>query len=73
MLIHAKGWRSMYVNHAMVAGLQPESFASFLQQRGRWATGMIQLLMTRNPFLVRGLSFWQRLCYLNSMSTGCFR
>ena len=67
MLIHAKGWRSIYVNHAMVAGLQPESFASFLQQRGRWATGMMQLLMTRNPFLVRGLTFWQRLCYLNSM------
>jgi cellulose synthase (UDP-forming) len=72
MLIHAKGWRSMYVNHAMVAGLQPESFASLLQQRGRWATGMIQLLMTRNPFLVRGLGFWQRLCYLNSMSYWVF-
>jgi cellulose synthase (UDP-forming) len=72
MMIHGKGWRSMYVNHAMVAGLQPESFASFLQQRGRWATGMTQLLMTRNPFLVRGLTAWQRLCYLNSMSYWVF-
>ena len=72
MLIHAKGWRSMYVNHAMVAGLQPETFPSFLQQRGRWATGMLQLLILRNPFLVRGLSFWQRLCYLNSMSYWIF-
>ncbi len=72
MLIHGKGWRTMYVNHALVAGLQPESFASFLQQRGRWATGMVQLLVTRNPFLVRGLSFWQRLCYLNSMSYWAF-
>ncbi len=72
MMIHCKGWRSMYVDHAMVAGLQPESFASFLQQRGRWATGMMQLLVTRNPFFVRGLSFWQRLCYLNSMSYWMF-
>lgn len=72
MLIHGKGWRSMYVNHAMVAGLQPETFASFLQQRGRWATGMIQLLLLRNPFLVRGLGVWQRLCYLNSMSYWVF-
>ncbi len=72
MLIHARGWRSIYVNHAMVAGLQPETLASFIQQRGRWATGMIQLLTTRNPFLLRGLSFWQRLCYLNSMSYWMF-
>ncbi len=72
MMIHAKGWRTMYVNHAMVAGLQPESFASFLTQRGRWATGMTQLLLTRNPFFVRGLTFWQRLCYLNSMTYWMF-
>ena len=72
MLIHARGWRSIFVNHAMVAGLQPETFASFLQQRGRWATGMLQLLVLRNPLLMRGLSAWQRLCYLNSMSYWLF-
>ncbi|SPJ25962.1 UDP-forming cellulose synthase catalytic subunit [Palleronia abyssalis] len=65
--IHGRGWESLYVNHAMIAGLQPETFASFLQQRGRWATGMIQLLMTRNPFTMPGLSLFQRLCYFNSM------
>lgn len=66
--LHRRGWRSMYVNRAMIAGLQPETFASFLRQRGRWATGMIQLFMTQNPLVVSGLSLWQRLSYFNSMS-----
>jgi cellulose synthase (UDP-forming) len=70
--IHARGWESHYLNHAMVAGLQPETFGSFIQQRGRWATGMIQLLLTRNPFRLRGLSLFQRLCYFNSMSYWLF-
>src|SRR5690606_11240550 len=33
--IHSKGWRSLYLDRAMIAGLQPETFASFIQQRGR--------------------------------------
>ncbi|MEM1129544.1 MAG: UDP-forming cellulose synthase catalytic subunit [Pseudomonadota bacterium] len=70
--VQAKGWKSIYVNHAMVAGLQPETFAMFLQQRGRWATGMIQLLMLSNPLTMRGLNLWQRLCYFNSMSFWLF-
>lgn len=70
--IHARGWESRYLNHAMVAGLQPETFGSFIQQRGRWATGMIQLLMTSNPFRMRGLGLFQRLCYFNSMSYWLF-
>ena len=70
--IHAAGWRSMYVDRAMVAGLQPETFASFVQQRGRWATGMIQMLLLKRPLFRRGLSLPQRLCYLNSMAFWLF-
>ena len=70
--IHARGWESMYLDHAMIAGLQPETFASFIQQRGRWATGMIQMLILKNPVFRSGLSLAQRLCYLNSMSFWLF-
>ncbi|SFD84312.1 UDP-forming cellulose synthase catalytic subunit [Roseivivax sediminis] len=70
--IHSRGWESMYLEHAMVAGLQPETFASFIQQRGRWATGMIQMLILKNPIFRRGLSLTQRVCYLNSMSFWLF-
>ncbi|WP_145103596.1 UDP-forming cellulose synthase catalytic subunit [Cereibacter sediminicola] len=66
--IHARGWKSLYIDRAMIAGLQPETFASFIQQRGRWATGMMQMLRLKNPLFRPGLGIAQRLCYLNSMS-----
>ncbi|WP_375261000.1 UDP-forming cellulose synthase catalytic subunit [Palleronia sp.] len=66
--IHSAGWKSLYINRAMIAGLQPESFVSFIQQRGRWATGMMQMLILKNPLLRGGLGMTQRLCYINSMS-----
>lgn len=70
--IHSKGWRSIYLDRAMIAGLQPETFASFIQQRGRWAAGMMQMLLLKNPLFRSGLGFKQRLCYLNSMSFWLF-
>ncbi|ETX14095.1 cellulose synthase [Roseivivax halodurans JCM 10272] len=70
--IHARGWESMYLDYAMIAGLQPETFASFIQQRGRWATGMIQMLILKNPVFRSGLTIGKRLCYLNSMSFWLF-
>ncbi|KPQ18017.1 MAG: UDP-forming cellullose synthase catalytic subunit CelA [Rhodobacteraceae bacterium HLUCCO18] len=70
--IHAKGWESLYVNRAMIAGLQAETFASFIQQRGRWATGMVQMLLLKNPLFRPGLKPAQRLCYINSMSFWLF-
>ncbi len=70
--IHSCGWKSLYVDHAMIAGLQPETFVSFIQQRGRWAAGMMQLLMLKNPLRRKGMSLTQRLCYLNSMTFWLF-
>ncbi|MCC5988820.1 MAG: UDP-forming cellulose synthase catalytic subunit [Pararhodobacter sp.] len=72
LTMHRRGWKSLYVDHAMIAGLQPETFVSFIQQRGRWATGMMQLLLLKNPLRGRGLSLTQRLCYFNSMSFWLF-
>jgi cellulose synthase (UDP-forming) len=70
--IHAAGWKSLYINRAMIAGLQPETFSSFIQQRGRWASGMMQMLMLKNPLFRSGLSLPQRMCYINSMSFWVF-
>lgn len=70
--IHSNGWRSLYLDRAMIAGLQPETFASFIQQRGRWAAGMMQMLMLKNPLFRSGLRILQRLCYINSMSFWLF-
>jgi cellulose synthase (UDP-forming) len=70
--IHSRGWKSIYVDHAMIAGLQPETFVTFIEQRGRWAAGMMQLLMLKNPLRRKGMSLSQRLCYLNSMTFWLF-
>jgi cellulose synthase (UDP-forming) len=64
--LHSRGWNSVYVDKPMVAGLQPETFASFIGQRSRWCRGMIQILLLKNPLTRRGLTVPQRLSYLAS-------
>lgn len=66
--LHAKGWTSLYVDKPLIAGLQPETFTSFIGQRSRWCQGMFQILMLKNPALRTGLNPIQRLAYLSSMT-----
>lgn len=64
--LHARGYRSVYVDRPMVAGLSPETFSGFIVQRMRWTQGMIQIFLLKNPLLKKGLSLSQRIGYLNS-------
>lgn len=64
--LHSRGWNSLYVDKPMIAGLQPETFASFIGQRSRWCRGMIQILLLKNPLFRPGLTLAQRICYLSS-------
>lgn len=61
--LHCKGWHSVYVDKPLIAGLQPETFVSFIGQRARWCQGMLQILILNRPFLAKGLSIPQRICY----------
>ncbi|MEJ2417469.1 MAG: UDP-forming cellulose synthase catalytic subunit [Exilibacterium sp.] len=65
--LHCRGYKSVYTAEPMVAGLAPESLTSFVVQRMRWAQGMTQILLLKRPFLRPGLSWYQRLGYLNSI------
>jgi len=68
--LHARGYDSAYIWRPMIAGLQPETFSSFVVQRSRWAQGMMQLFLLKNPLLLKDglrMHWWQKLCYLNSM------
>lgn len=65
LMLHAKGFRSLYVPRPMVCGLSPETFSDFILQRSRWCQGMLQMGFLKNPFLIPGLSFAQRICYTN--------
>ncbi|MBB4009882.1 UDP-forming cellulose synthase catalytic subunit [Allorhizobium taibaishanense] len=61
--LHSRGWHSVYVDRPLIAGLQPETFVSFIGQRARWCQGMLQILILNRPFLARGLTMGQRICY----------
>ncbi|MEW6602765.1 MAG: UDP-forming cellulose synthase catalytic subunit, partial [Nitrospirota bacterium] len=66
LMLHAKGYNSVYVDRPMICGLAPETFSDFILQHTRWATGMLQILLLKNPLFQKGLKFYQRLGYLNS-------
>ena len=64
--LHSRGWHSVYVDRPLIAGLQPETFTSFIGQRTRWAQGMMQILRFHVPPLKSGLTLPQRLSYCSS-------
>lgn len=68
--LHSKGYKSVYYDKIMVAGLAPETFSSYVGQQVRWARGMAQILRLENPFFNRKLklTFAQRICYLSATS-----
>jgi len=66
--LHSRGWNSCYIDDPMISGLQPDTFASFIGQRSRWARGMFQIFLLKNPIFKRGLSAAQKISYLSSMT-----
>ena len=66
LALHGQGLRSVYVTRPMVCGLSPETFDDFILQRSRWTQGMLQIFSLKNPLVVKGLNWAQRVCYLNS-------
>ncbi|WP_088894665.1 UDP-forming cellulose synthase catalytic subunit [Leptolyngbya ohadii] len=66
--LHSIGYKSVYYDKIMVAGLAPETFSSFVGQQVRWARGMAQILRLENPLFNRKLKLRmsQRLCYFSA-------
>jgi cellulose synthase (UDP-forming) len=66
LALHARGYGSVYMARPVTCGLSPETFDDFILQRSRWTQGMLQIFSLKNPLLVKGLNWGQRICYLNS-------
>ncbi|MBD2055783.1 UDP-forming cellulose synthase catalytic subunit [Oculatella sp. FACHB-28] len=68
--LHSKGYKSVYYDKIMVAGLAPERFSAYVGQQVRWARGMAQILRLENPLFnpKLKLSLAQRLCYFSATS-----
>lgn len=65
--MHRKGYSTAYLALPQAAGLATESLSGHVGQRIRWARGMTQIFRVDNPLLGKGLSWPQRLCYINAM------
>ncbi|ULU23162.1 UDP-forming cellulose synthase catalytic subunit [Dyella terrae] len=65
--LHRRGYRTAYLRIVQAAGLATESLSGHIGQRIRWARGMAQIFRIDNPWLKKGLTFFQRICYSNAM------
>ena len=65
--LHAKGWRSVFVDEDLAAGLSAETLQAYVVQRRRWMLGCLQVFLRDNPLLERGLPLRHRVGYLASL------
>jgi cellulose synthase (UDP-forming) len=64
----ARGYRLVYLNEKLSAGLAAESIGDRALQQIRWAQGTLQaFFVTANPLTIRGLRPLQRLAYLEGL------
>ncbi|PQO46085.1 glycosyltransferase [Blastopirellula marina] len=65
--LHAKGWKSLFVNERMIAAQAAPDITTFAAQRLRWGEGNLSIFAYDNPLTMPGLTLGQRLNYLGSM------
>ena len=65
MLLHQRGWRSVYYPYPQSIGTSPVDIWGVYRQRGQWALDSLRLFFWDNPFFRRGLTFRQKVQYLN--------
>ncbi len=65
MLLHERGWRSVYYNHPLTKGTAPADIYGVYTQRRQWAADSLRIMFWDNPFFHKGLSFKQKLQYFH--------
>ncbi|HEY4494621.1 MAG TPA: glycosyltransferase, partial [Candidatus Paceibacterota bacterium] len=68
LLMHERGWKSVYVAEILAEGLAPEDFLSYFKQQFRWARGALDLVFPKNRILEGNMTWRQRLQYFSSVS-----
>lgn len=66
ILLHEKGFESVFYNKILAEGLAPETIPAFFRQQNRWARGGFSLFFQRNPLFISELTIDQRLQYFFS-------
>jgi cellulose synthase (UDP-forming) len=67
--LHARGWRSAYLDESLAFGLAPASARAFHVRHLRWGQGAMQALRRYQPVFMPGLGMGQRISYLESLTT----
>ncbi len=65
MLLHQRGWRSVYYNYPLTLGTAPANIWGVYRQRRQWAVDSLRLMFWDCPLFKKGLSLRQRLQYFN--------
>lgn len=68
LMLHEKGYRSVYIPTLLAVGKTPDTLAAYSKQQLRWATGSFEIFLRRNPLFIKRLSVDQRLQYLMTTS-----
>lgn len=64
----AAGYRILYLNEKLSAGLAPPTLVAMARQRSRWASGTLQTLRTAaSPLFIPGLKPLQRVAFLEGI------
>jgi cellulose synthase (UDP-forming) len=65
MLMHERGYKSVYVPEVLAEGLATEELLTYSKQQFRWARGALDVLFKYNPLFRKGLSLPQKIEYLS--------
>jgi cellulose synthase (UDP-forming) len=65
ILLHDRGWRSVYHHYPLSKGTAPADIYGVYRQRRQWAADSLRILFWDNPFRRKGLTFKQKLQYFN--------
>lgn len=66
--LSAKGYRLVYLDEKLSAGLAAENISAHATQRLRWARGTLQAFFIKsNPLTIPGLNLFQRLAHLEGL------
>ncbi|UCD35643.1 MAG: glycosyltransferase [Nitrospiraceae bacterium] len=65
MLLHSKGWRSVYHDKSYTEGTSPDEIVSHTKQRWQWAVDSIRIMLWDSPLFKKGLDAYQRMQYFH--------
>lgn len=65
--MHAKGWKSVFVEERLIAAQAANDVTTYQSQRLRWGEGNLSIIRYDNPLTMRGLTLTQRIHYIGSM------